>query len=407
MAFAQTDSIWKEKAGFDILPNDLFLGNNQSNLLEMNGSSRLTTSHLNMKFIRNFYNGGRLADNIINTNSDNLDRRNRFGFENDYSVNWMTFRDAKIDSTKKVHFSTGYKSLFTGQYGKDAFLLFMKGNAAFAGKSANLSHIGLRSMEWIYLGAGTVKLNVGKNNKTIFSLNGQLVLSGNNFFLNTWGKTGIYTDTFGRFLNVDATGSWTASQNRPSGLGATFSLRYASMISKQVSFNIGFEDAGPVMPFKNSKGNSFDTSFVFEGFYLYNLNKISDPDYWESKTDSLITPLTTDDGKQILGLMPARIFGSLTLMQSEKSYWSLAVSYRFGVFAIPLIQVSNQFLLKPSFLVQSSIGYGGWGALQWEERFIIQKGRWAGQLSLQGIHTLLIKKLPGQVGLQCGVSRRL
>jgi hypothetical protein len=68
--------------------------------------------------------------------------------------------------------------------------------------------------------------------------------------------------------------------------------------------------------------------------------------------------------------------------------------------------MKHSFLLKPTLLLSSCLGYGGWGAFQWDESLTLQKRTWGGQIKILGMHTWIFKQFPFQAGLQLAVSKR-
>ncbi len=351
----------------------------------------------NFNYIQSFYSGKFINTQLIDENSKMLKLQNRLGIET--AIDGRYFFGSQINKKGNVsahYIKATYNQIVGGRYNSDAWLLAMKGNAPFAGDEVALNKLGIAQYEWLALGWGKKGWNL---NKTIAVTAGVDLIGGkaNGFNLSSGS---IYTDTAGEYIDVDLNGNWSKSNNAgySAGLGATFGLQGA--IKNKSEWHLSFSDFGVLLPHKHNQSNSFDTSFRFTGFYVYDVKRMTDNDYWTDITDSLSAPISTAENTKKTTILPFKLeFGINTFIRTNQQVGML-ISYRHLVYAMPKIEVWHTINYGSGFYLNSSLAYGGWGGIQWSEKVGFQTYRLAIGLQLGGMQSMAIQNLPFQTTAQ-------
>jgi hypothetical protein len=355
------------------------------------------TSNQNFRYIHSLYAGKFISSQLIEDNGKMLNLNNKAGFESFIGGQYQfaSKKNKKGLATANI-IQAKYKLIAGGQYNSDAWLLAMKGNAPFAGEQISLSQVGAAQYQWLELGWGQ-KLWLKDNKMAVsFGLN-VLGGQGNRFAIE---KGTLYTDSAGQYLDVALNGNWARSNNagQSLGLGAQFGLQ--GRINDKTEWQFNATDLGAFIPNKKAESNTFDTSFRFTGFYIYDVRDLSSNDYWTNRTDSLTAPIAETKGEKPMIWLPFKLnFGLHTFIKTNQQI-GLIIGYRHLVYALPKLEVWHQVNYNSGFFINSNLAYGGWGGLQWTEKVGYQKARWAMALQLGGMQSMAISKLPFQATAQ-------
>jgi hypothetical protein len=355
------------------------------------------TSNQNFKYIHSLYTGKFISSKLIEDNSKMLNLNNRAGFESAIGGQYQLAikKNPKGLATANI-IQANYKVIAGGLYNSDAWLLAMKGNAPFAGEQISLNQMGVAQYQWLEIGWGQKRWFKDNKMATTFGIN-VLGGQGNRFTLE---RGSIYTDTAGQYIDVALNGNWARSNNEGQsiGLGTQFGLQ--GRINDKTEWQFNATDLGAFIPNTKAESNTFDTSFRFTGFYIYDVKQLSNNDYWTNKSDSLSAPIAEPNGEKTMIWLPFKLnFGINTFIKPNQQI-GLLIGYRHLVYAMPKMEFWHQIDFNSGLFVNSNLAYGGWGGLQWSEKVGYQKDRWAMVLQLGGMQSMAISKLPFQATAQ-------
>jgi len=361
------------------------------------------SKHLNYPFARDFYTGQFLDEPLILENENRLDpsKMNHLGFETQGGISFlMTPKTVSPTKVKQAYASLGQQSVLGSMYTSDAWKLLMQGNGPYVGQAMDLAKNGFRNMQWFELTYGERIKDSSKNNMMQWGVNA-LMLSRYQYVFIQDGH--LITDNEGEYVDVLAKG--IREQQHSPGIGLTADFSYDYYFGSKQVMQWYFQDVG--VSFLGNNRYEIDTAFRFSGFYIADPAGIASGDLWESKTDSLIEGIT---GKKTTAkplVMPAKAGMNYLFYLNKNQGLSFDISYRFISFALPQFLVSHHILIRDALSVKSTLGYGGWGGIQWNESVTFHGKKASLLIEFGGMQSMISDKMPLQFSGRTGIFIRI
>jgi len=327
-------------------------------------SNAITTGLAN-KFISGGHIDTQQKDEISNAlRAEN----NRLGVGLNYGINFMIAPDTLFGSHRigvKVGFSD-YQD-FSAKFGRDYFDLAFYGNKPFEGTTADLSNSGLFMHRY-------QKISFGVFDKSSLSGLSVSLVNGEQFFEFRTENAGLFTQTGGDYLELDADGYiWQSDTGnigfmKSNGLGAVidFNLNFPVFCKKnpdRPSF-IRFQanDIGFIQWNNGSVNYRFDSTLVYEGFYVDNL---FNPGNLSFDSEGLIDSLAPNNSKGAhYAPTPARFALSWFSHIGKSFHYELQVKARINAFYLPQGTVRLFYRAHEHILLGVNTSYGGFGGFQ-------------------------------------------
>jgi hypothetical protein len=361
------------------------------------------SKHFNYSFSRDFYTGQFLDEPLILQNENRLDpnKLNHLGFETQGGISFlMTPKTVSPTKVRQAYASLGQQSVLGSMYTSDAWKLLMRGNGPYVGQAMDLAKNGFRNMQWFELSYGERTKNLSKNNMMQWGVNALMLRRYQYVFIQDGH---LITDNEGEYVDVLAKGS--REQQHSPGIGLTGNFSYSKGMGTKQVMQWYVKDVG--VSFLGNNRYEVDTSFRFSGFYVADPLTWVSGDQWQNKTDSLIEGLTGRKTKAKPVVMPAKT-GIFYLFNLNKNHGlSIDLSYRFFSFAMPQCLLAHHVLIRDALSVKSTIGYGGWGGIQWNESLAFHGKKASLLIEFGGMQSMISDKMPFQFSGRTGFFIRI
>jgi hypothetical protein len=337
--------------------------------VEIYGHGFQESNTITTGFVNDFIGGGYLDEEKKNNIRNNLNaENNRIGVGLNYGINFIIAPDSLFGSDKiGVRVGVSDYQDYSAKFGQDYFNLAFYGNKPFEGTTANLSNSGLFMHRY-------QKISFGVFDKSSLSGLSVSMVNGEQFFEFRTDNAGLYTESGGEFIEFTADGyTWqsdTANVGfmKSNGLGAVidFNLNFPVFCKKnpdRPSF-IRFQanDIGFIQWNNGSMNYQFDSTIVYDGFYVDNL---FDPGNLSFDSAGLIDSLVPNNNKEPHYLpTPARFSLSWFSHIGKSFHYELQVRARLNAFYLPQGTARLFYRAHENLLFGVNASYGGFGGFQ-------------------------------------------
>ncbi|MBI1838570.1 MAG: hypothetical protein HYR91_15000 [Flavobacteriia bacterium] len=326
-------------------------------LIQGNGEYGATS--LRNDFLSKLIHGGEITETIKNKSFDKHGGQNLIGYD---VTSEIEYRNLKVNLFKQNNIGlivkTGYSSIGSMAYSKDAFGLTFYGNDNYLGKTANFSGINLKISTFQKIGFGIIfKKSKSSINFNYYNIQNSI----NGTILNGY----LYQNTEGSNDSIRMTGYYgyntSPKFNAGYGIGADFDFKvkidWSTTQTAIIQFNIknlGFATMNTGMNYY-----IFDSTYHYDGFQIHQFvgkqTLFTDTSSIYSKLgiktsthkSNFFLPCMIQVGKIIDEYYPNKI----------QSYFGVrlypTISY------IPLIYIGFQYKLNSSIAVGFQESYGG------------------------------------------------
>ena len=305
--------------------------------------------------------------------------------------------EVKLDSQWGVYASSQSFGSFFGNKSLSELLIF--GNAPFIGQTVSSSD--LRFLRYQKSGIGaTYNLNQSKKLQSKASF-GVTALS--NYRAVSSSNISLFTAPGGEYIDVNAE-NLALSEKSPSslkGIGVDLGLNFEYSLNNKNSFGLALQDLNLTHLFGHTS-IELDSTFRFTGIG-YDL--INDTNSLQQYVDSNYVSIL-DNSRQTLKwtTLPSRINLSWTHALSESS--SLVTSIQMvdmGKYGVTgTLGLNHDFNTK--FRLYSSVGYGNFSGIIWNEAAEYRMKRLNIYARVQGLQALIASRAFTNYGVSFGIS---
>lgn len=323
--------------------------------LEANAQKSITNSFVNTLVFKSYIDEN-AKDNVI----ARLKSLNHVGL---YGNEGLTVK-YKLDSSMALGAYINNTDLLTSTISSDFFKLVFKGNADFAGQTAQLSNSRIG-----YLNYQTVGLSLEKRwGKSIYGAGISFVTVGQ-YQNHVIDKGQLYTAQDGTYLdfgaNITLQSSGNDAQNRyfnniGSGTAINLSYRYASA-SEKLFVSADLVDLG----FANVKyidSYQKDSSYHFSGVHIDNMFEFKTDEFGEFHTDTLYELLKMKKERMTKAqILPFRAKVALQYHIADKLSILSDVQYMYTARYLPKVSLGGAYEICPRFAAFAKMSAGGFG----------------------------------------------
>lgn len=323
--------------------------------LEANAQRSITNSFVNTLVFKSYVDES-AKDNVV-SRLKSLNHVGLYGNEG-LSVKY------KLDSTMALGVHVNNTDLLTSSISSDFFKLVFKGNADFAGQTAQLSNsrIGYLNYQTIGLsfekkwgksiyGAGISYVTVGQYQNHVVD-RGQLFTA----------EDGTYID-FSANMTLQSSGNDASSRyfnNIGSGTALNLSYRYASA-SEKLLISADLKDLG----FANVKyidSYQKDSSYHFSGVHIDNLFEFKTDEFGQFHTDTLYELLKMKKERITKSqILPFRAKVALQYHINDKLSVLSDLQYLYTAHYLPKVSLGGAYSFCPRFAAFAKLSAGGFG----------------------------------------------
>jgi len=340
----------------------------------MYGRYQLSSNAFSTNFVSNIYRGKTLSRPLRQKVSNKLTRNNRLGADLDYGL----YVKHLPDSSKGIGWFVNIvnRTHANAKLPKDLVNLVMFGNAAFAGKTAELSKISASLLSYKQFELGILKQIATEKGTWNLGL-GVSLLTGNQNFNLLIDRANLFTDADGESIEGEIGGRFRGSSVVSSqyfdanGLGFSASL-HLGYVSEKFGIQLQASDIGQVSWLKNLRYTELDSSFRFEGvdinLFAANGGSISSIDL-----DTVVAGFATKkEGSRYTTILPANfVLEGFYALNSKKWHLYAGVQYRLAAAYIPYAYVGTNAPIGKRFFIDTRFAYGGFGS--WHLGFELKK----------------------------------
>jgi hypothetical protein len=297
--------------------------------------------------------GGFMSKDFLTEVRDNLNVQNRFGFEfkNEASFKWKAGR-------KHWVVGVGYRELLGFDFPKDMFGFVFLGNAAYEGKTANLSKIQFEYVQYSKASFGIEKaLKKGKNGVLFGAVS---ILHGFNYQSIKTNEASIYTAPNGEFVQSEGNLALHYRQLGYGGWGSALDVQYRIEKGNHRAF-VSLQDFGFLY---------WASAARFEGNSNYTLRGEEIQDISNYNGDSLFVDYSTRGFAKRFGIQESTVnYTSLTPFSLKLKYeysWSCKYKSTIESYYTHVASFVPRSALKTTksmgkWDVMLGLAYGGFG----------------------------------------------
>jgi len=328
------------------------------------------SSAMNNAFLNKFIFGGRIERNHKDEVYNNLSSNNRLGGDLNYQLNVEIPLDTFLKQTN-ISLIVGVENNehVDARFTSDLFKFTFDGNKQFTGETIGIGGTNLNYYKWQKLNLGLVHHRKFDEHMAKEGINFSIIKAQESKGIKI-SEGSIFTEEFGREIDVDLNYLYNASDTANKDLGAfngwgvSTDLFAEFVLKNGDKIYLGIEDLGFVHWNSNSLEIGADSSFHFEGVVVNNIFDLNDSLVNRLSKDSIIDRLNTKNGKGAYGVaLPAAVNINYTRVINEKWKLNLGIYQKILSNYYPLIAVNAYYYFNPKFVARAHLSYGGYGKL--------------------------------------------
>lgn len=348
-----------------LTPSILLLSDDTSyrqahSMVLLNGYGMIGANNVDLAFLKKNIYGGHIEDATLNKLASGSALLNRAGFAASVGLDFYNFSDTLFGRPNwglRVGASSNYHASLT--YSRDLFKAVYRGNAQFAGDTAQLGPFAGDYQAW-------QKFSFGLFNKKSLTSVSLSLIAGESFSSLIMQGARLQTTTLGDTVSLSYTGDYLRSDTlksgwaNGSGLGACFDADYNLPIADNQGFiSIALRDVGFVVWNKQSEQFTFDSLTTWTGVDADNI--------FDLTTDTLDLPNLRDSlnydvrKKSFIAPLPMSLHVRFSKFFTTTDYYELGVSIWPNRAAIPLVYVGMSHFIGKNFIFSEKVSFGGYG----------------------------------------------
>ena len=300
-----------------------------------------------------------------------------------------------------------------GVYAKSTNVLYYSSNSDFAKLAlfGNKRYAGeeVKSGKLQFISASTLSIGFShsliRNDKIKLKtrLGFNLVENYNNIYAD---EISLFTQQDGEYIDASANSlSYLKSTDKLAGVGLDFDFNLSVKRNEKSTWTIDLENLQPTH-LLNRTEIQIDTSFTYEGldFNPFTQDSLSS---FNSQLDSTIETFTKNENQKKFVLLPSNIRLVYRRELNDKNTLVASISTidltKLGTYA----RVSHLYNYGPNLLIRSTIGYGNYTSLQWNEAIEFHAGKRINIfLEARGINAMFMPSKSTSYGASFGISNR-
>lgn len=345
--------------------------NESKSLISLKADFQANSNTVPSEFIRDYYNSKYLTQELRTSTSDRLSENNIFGFSFNSNL-YYTIQDTII---KGIKFYVGleFNNIFETKFRKEAFDLYFFGNSMYNDQNVIFDGLKLDMLNYQQLKVGLYK-SIVKNNKS-HTFGGAIAFNKGQSNLGIFASNAsIFTQQNDEYLDLSLKMNFRTSSSRSTGLmaingtGAALDLFYNYNDNKRNQFEVYIKNAGFIKWKNDSRINSVDSSYRFEGFYISDIINFNSDQISKRVKDSLIRTLGyhQDSGSYFTMIPMSFIMSYKHKFIDKRLFLTATVTHMFFTVYKPeiILKPTVQFnYKKTAFELSPLITYGGYGGL--------------------------------------------
>ncbi len=321
-------------------------------------------SYLNNTFLKSYYTGNFIDEDLKNTNYDRLkSEKNPFGIS---SITKLQFR--QLPETMLGKHNMGYSVVFQYNYYQefeftsDAYNLALYGNKSYAGKNANLNNMRINNQSFYQIKSGLFFQNRDKYKEYGF----QVALNiGNQFHNYSSNNAILYTNSIGEYINLK--GEFQNQQtsylenNKTQGIGGGIDLYY--QINKRNSYFIRVELNNLGFIYWDNKSSNYNKTenLEFNGIEVSNIFEMPSPLLSTTANDSIKNYIASNSTiGNITTFTPSDFKLSAQYFIKDNINISTLFNYRFFSVYKPFYKIGLKYYFSDKLYLGPNISYGGY-----------------------------------------------
>ena len=367
-------------------------------LVQFSGAGMVGSNSLDNLFLKKSVFGGHLENDHLDRIASKLKDQNRAGFLLTSGLDFYNFRDTLFNHPQwgiHVGISTTYSAALS--FSRDLYKTIYRGNAQFAGDTAQLGPLAAQYQSYQKFGVGIF------NKHTLSGVTLSLV-AGENYQSLILSEAGMYTSPLGDSLALNYAGDYMRSDTTKrgfangSGIGLALDFNVnIPLVDHRGVISIAVNDVGFVAWNQLSEHYTFDSLTTWTGLQVN--------DVFELATDTLDLPGLKDSlhyqvrKKSFFAPLPASIHVRFSRFFSANSFYEAGLSIWPNRAAVPVIYGSLNHFLGTHFMVSERVTFGGYsrggvGAeIQWMPR-----GSWLLRVGSNHLEGFVMDKAHGMDG---------
>lgn len=341
-------------------------------------------------FVNRLIWGGYISDEVKSQSAKHLRAVNNFGLMYNYGVNAFIKGNSKFD----ILIGLKNQEVANAIYTRDFYNLVFYGNQSYKGSTANLSNSNVNALKFQEMKLGIMMHSVdsvGKIGVSVSVLNGQQL-----FYIKTKENSSLYTSADGSELILNSNFSMALSDTNntkfgsTNGLGASadiyFETTYTSKWNQKCILSANVNNLGFIHWWGNSVQYSSDSTFVYKGYTIKNINDLKDSTINRINKDSLVVDLANARSEDFNVNIPTNLVLVNKVFFSDKYRLTAGFRHVFNANYRPYIYFEPEIKVK-NICYTLHAGYGGYAKLNVGLSLTYNSSAWffkVGSHSLQG-----------------------
>jgi hypothetical protein len=320
------------------------------------------------KFINHFITGDRIEKEDKAEAYKNLKPTNIFGADLNFNLNAEIPFDTLLGKSN-MSLVVGLEMVEHAdvKFTDDLFKLAFDGNKQFAGTFAELGGTNVNYFSYQQFNIGYIKYKKQQGKIAREGVKFSIIKAQEHIAI-TIPRGKLYTEQYGRDIDLDVNYIYNSSDTLNKGLGAfngygvstdlfsEFYLKNKDKITVQVN------DLGFIQWNKKSIQIEADSVFNYNGIEIDNVFDLNDSLVSDISQDSLLNLITTDKSKGGYSIaLPTLINVFYTKQLNDKIKIDIGAQYKILANYVPLVYSNIYYYFNPSFVAQTHISYGGYG----------------------------------------------
>lgn len=318
------------------------------------------------EFVRGFYTGKYLDNDIKSRVSDNLVAHNRFGAEFHYGIKYTLLPDSLWGSDKwEVSFGFSNHAFVNMEFTEDLFNLVFYGNGMFEDDTAHVGNLSFNNLNYQKI---TAELVDGTNGSTV-SLS---VINGQRMNIIDISKGGLYTAPLGEWIDFDVNAevqrsdTSTSSIGSMNGWGLGTDLKWNFQLGGAARdwgwYSLAISDLGFIAWNKNAQQYINDTLYNYQGFEI----DLDNPSIHVGSVEDTLGIRYTSGS--LLTVLPVKVTMEkiARYVEGEPFQTIFGVDHRLGVNYRPRVFVGAAFVPSENLNIQAALAFGGYGGAQFQ-----------------------------------------
>lgn len=332
-------------------------------------NAHYSSTSLSAAFIKPFYLGGYISDELKSYNRHNL--QNYMGAAQ-YTGAYYVSKPCNFLGYNNLGFriSVADHLYANALYGEDLYTLLFKGNSVLAGETADFSGSDINFMHYQEIQFGIFKQSETETERMVYYA-GLSFLKGQEYHSAYIASGKLYTEPDGRYLDIALKGIYYFSDTSRielkdfNGTGGAVNL-YMSYENKPNDFIIdaSINNLGYIRWNDKTRKIVVDTSLIFEGLEASGLFEFDTSGVNGMLSDSLLqTMIQKNDSGSYARVIPECIYINIrkNLMQNKVSVAAGLQSRSNANTRMPLFYADAAYNFKYNFSAGIILSYGGHG----------------------------------------------